>query len=75
MKNLIIASTSTVHGSEFLDYLLDELIVLFENTNDIVFVPFARPGGITHELYTEKVNVAFKKIGKTVKDYMNSVTQ
>lgn len=67
MKNLIIASTSTVHGSEFLDYLLDELIVLFENTNDIVFVPFARPGGITHELYTEKVNVAFKKIGKTVK--------
>jgi dipeptidase E len=67
LKNLIIASTSTVHGGEFLDYLLDELIVLFENTNDIVFVPFARPGGITHELYTEKVNAAFKKIGKTVK--------
>lgn len=67
MKNLIIASTSTVHGSEFLDYLKDELIVLFENTNDIVFVPFARPGGISHELYTEKVNVAFKRIGKSVK--------
>jgi dipeptidase E len=67
LKNLIIASTSTVHGSEFLDYLKDELIVLFENTNDIVFVPFARPGGISHELYTEKVNVAFKRIGKSVK--------
>ncbi|PTM10983.1 MAG: dipeptidase PepE [Bacteroidetes bacterium] len=67
LKNIIIASTSTVHGSDFLDYLLKDLKTLFENTNEIVFIPFARPGGLTHELYTEKVKVAFKKIGISVK--------
>lgn len=67
LKNIIIASTSTVHGSDFLDYLLRDLKILFENTNEIVFIPFARPGGLTHELYTEKVKVAFKKIGISVK--------
>jgi dipeptidase E len=67
LKNLIIASTSTVHGSDFLEYLLNELKVLFENTNQIIFVPYARPGGITHELYTDKVKSVFKKIGKSVK--------
>lgn len=67
LKKLIIASTSTVHGSDFLEYLLNELKVLFENTNQIIFVPYARPGGITHELYTDKVKSVFKKIGKSVK--------
>lgn len=67
MKNLIIASTSTVHGSGFLEYLLDELEVLFKETNEIVFIPYARPGGITHDFYTEKANEAFKQIGKSVK--------
>lgn len=67
MKNIIIASTSTVHGSDFLEYLLEELDILFKNTNEIIFVPYARPGGVTHEFYTDKVNSVFSKIGKSVK--------
>ena len=67
MKNLIIASTSTVHGSDFLEYLLNELDVLFENNDDIVFVPYARPGGVSHDNYTDKAKAVFKKIGKSVK--------
>ena len=67
MKNIIIASTSTVHGSDFLDYLLNELEVLFKNTDDIIFVPYARPGGVSHEFYTDKVKSVFKKIEKSVK--------
>lgn len=67
MKNIIIASTSTVHGSDFLEYLLNELDVHFENTDEITFVPYARPGGVTHELYTDRVKAVFNKIGKTVK--------
>ena len=67
MKNLIIASTSTVHGSDFLEYLLKDIKLLFENTDEIIFVPYARPGGVTHDSYTEKVKEAFNKIGKSVK--------
>ncbi len=67
MKNLIIASTSTVHGSGFLDYLIDELEILFQHTDQILFVPYARPGGVSHELYTNKVRSVFEKIEKSVK--------
>ncbi|WP_455170168.1 dipeptidase PepE [Aegicerativicinus sediminis] len=67
MKNLIVASTSTLHGGNYLDYLLPELRELFENTEEIIFIPFARPGGITHESYTSKAAEAFIKIGKKVK--------
>ena len=66
MKNIIIASTSTVHGSDYLEYLLDELNVFFENAKTILFIPYARPSGISHDTYTEKVKEAFSKINKTV---------
>ncbi len=67
MKNLIIASTSTLHGGGYLDYILPELQVLFKDCNSILFVPYARPGGISHADYTEKVQSAFAKINKTVR--------
>jgi dipeptidase E len=67
MRNLIIASTSTLHGSEYLDYILDELTVFFKEANNILFIPYARPSGMSHESYTEKVVEAFAKINKTVK--------
>ena len=66
MKNIIIASTSTVHGSGYLDYILDELAVFFKDINTILFIPYARPSGITHDAYTEKVKDAFSKINKVV---------
>lgn len=64
MKNIIIASTSTIHGGEPLDYLLDELQGFFKNTSEVLFIPYARPSGITHDEYTSRVNSAFEKIGK-----------
>jgi len=66
MKNLIIASTSTVHGSGYLEYLLDKLALFFKDANTIVFIPYARPSGISHEDYTMKAREAFKKIDKNV---------
>ncbi|MCK8481253.1 dipeptidase PepE [Psychroserpens algicola] len=66
MKNIIIASTSTIHGGEPLDYLLDELQIFFKDTSEVLFIPYARPSGISHEEYTAKVNVAFQKIDKNV---------
>lgn len=67
MKNIIIASTSSLHGSDYLDYLLPELKIHFQHCKTILFIPFARPGGISHEEYTKKVALAFAKINITVK--------
>lgn len=61
IKNLIIASTSTLHGGEYLEYLLDEIATLYTNCESILFIPYARPGGISHEEYTAKVRKAFGK--------------
>jgi dipeptidase E len=67
MKNLIIASTSTLHGGDYLEYLLPELAIHFKNCKSILFIPYARPGGISHEDYTSKVKDAFEKINIDVK--------
>lgn len=66
MKNIIIASTSTVHGTGFLAYILDELKVFFKDVKTILFIPYARPSGISHDEYTEKVSDAFNKIDKNI---------
>ncbi|MBK5212876.1 MAG: dipeptidase PepE [Flavobacteriaceae bacterium] len=64
MKNLIIASTSTVYDGEYLDYLTDEMAKLFKDAGEVIFIPYARPGGMNHDAYTEKAAKAFNKIGK-----------
>ena len=67
MKNIIIASTSTLHESGYLEYLLPELSIHFKNCKTILFIPYARPSGISHEEYTAKAAVAFAKIDIAVK--------
>lgn len=67
MKNILIASTSTLANEEFLDYLLPELEQHFHNCTTILFIPYARPGGISHDDYTAKVAMAFAKINKIAK--------
>ena len=67
MKKMIIASTSTLHGGNYLDYLLPSLEILFKECDEILFIPYARPGGISHDDYTTNVRTAFSKIGKSVK--------
>ena len=64
MKNLLVVSTSTVYGGEYLDYITDEMAELFKDTDEVVFIPYARPGGISHDQYTAKAAEAFNKIGK-----------
>lgn len=66
MKKLIAASTSTIHGSGYLDYLLDKLTLFFQFTETILFIPYARPSGLSHDAYTEIVQKAFKKIDKNI---------
>jgi len=63
MKKMIIASTSTIHGSEYLDYILPELKTFFESIDEVLFIPYARPSGISYADYTEVAAGVFKKIG------------
>lgn len=67
MRKLIIASTSTVHGGEYLDYLFPTLKKHFNNLKTLLFIPYARPGGITHDEYTKIVSKAFQKLNISVK--------
>ena len=64
---MIIASTSTIHGGNYLEYLLPILENHFKDCQEILFIPYARPGGISHDDYTTTVRSAFAKINKTVK--------
>lgn len=65
--NIILASTSTLFGGNYLEYLRSEIQNLFRETDEIIFVPFARPGGISHQEYTEKARQFFAELNIKVK--------
>jgi dipeptidase E len=67
MKKLIIASTSTIHGSGYLEYLLPTLATFFANVKTILFIPYARPGGVSYKEYTKIAEKAFATINMAVK--------
>lgn len=67
MKKLIIASTSTLYKGTYLGYLQQELEVLFRDVEEVLFIPYARPGGISHENYTKMAAKAFNNIGKNLR--------
>jgi len=79
MKNILLASTSTLFGTSYLAYLEDEIIELYKGIDEIVFIPFARPGGISHDDYAQKAQSFFDTIGIKVKglhtfpDYANAI--
>lgn len=67
MKNAILASTSTLHGQSYLEYILPVVRGHFEDCKEVIFIPFARPGGISHEEYTITVAHAFESIDLKIK--------
>jgi dipeptidase E len=64
MTNCILASTSTIYGGTYLDYLFDSLKDLFKETDEVVFIPYARPSGISYDEYAGIAAKAFDQIGK-----------
>jgi dipeptidase E len=64
MKNILLASTSTLFGEAYLAYLREEIQQLFKDTSQVVFIPYARPSGISHEEYTRIAAEFFKDLGK-----------
>ena len=67
MKNICLASTSTVHGKPYLSYLLPTMEEVFQGIDEIVFVPYAQPGGMSHDEYTAKAQEGFDPLNIKVK--------
>ena len=65
--NIIIASTSTVYGGDYLDYLNPQLKDLYKGVDEIVFIPYARPSGMSYDEYTAIARKKFEGMGIKVK--------
>ena len=59
---MIVASTSTLYGGGYLEYLMPVLSKFLENVSSLLFVPYARPGGMSHDDYTDRVRYAFQPL-------------
>lgn len=55
---ILTASTSTLHGSGYLEYIIDDA-ANFLNSDEIIFIPYARPSGVTYDEYTAIPQKAF----------------
>ncbi|MDX1544788.1 MAG: dipeptidase PepE [Christiangramia sp.] len=67
MTHAILASTSTLHAQDYLEYLIPHLPELYKGIEEVLFIPYAKPGGISHHEYTEKASEAFSRAGIKVK--------
>lgn len=65
-KKILLASTSTVYGGTYLSYLRDEIADFFQGIDEILFVPYARPSGISHDEYTQVAQKGFSSVGKKI---------
>lgn len=57
---ILAASTSTVYGSGYLEYILEDA-VRFLDADEVLFIPYARPSGVTYDEYTQAPGKAFGK--------------
>ena len=76
MIKAILASTSTLHNQDYLEYLIPHLPELYKDVKEVLFIPYARPGGISHKEYTAKAAEAFSKTGlklKGINEFQNPV--
>lgn len=62
-RNLLIVSTSSVYGKPYLEYMATDIQAFFSGVKEVVFIPYARPGGITYDEYTAKAKAAFNNMG------------
>lgn len=67
MKKIWLASTSTIYGSDYLAYLMEDLALFFKDQTEILFIPYAQPSGLSYEAYTEVAQKGFLPIKKQIK--------
>lgn len=63
ISRLLLLSTSTVHGSGYLDYCADDVAEFLSPVPRVLFIPYARPSGISHAKYTRRTREQFTTMG------------
>lgn len=53
MRRILLFSTSTVHGTGYMEYAVPYIDDFLGDNHEILFVPYARPGGISHDQYAD----------------------
>ena len=66
-SRLLIISTSKIHGSEYMEYIAEEVKDFLGNKRELLFIPYAQPSGISYDEYTRFPKEALKNFGITVK--------
>ena len=61
-RNLLLISNSTLYGSGYLDHCDLEIKNFLSNKKNVLFIPYARPNGISHDEYTNIARKRFKKM-------------
>ena len=69
MKKMLLASTSIIYGQKYLEYLLEDIKILFSGCEKIIFIPYAQPSGISHIEYTNKAKKVFESLNLNILDY------
>lgn len=60
MRNLLLISSSRCHPHGYLDHCEEQVRQLFEGIDEIIFVPFARPSGMSLDAYTKTARDRFQ---------------
>lgn len=64
---LLLASSSRCHPQGYLDHGETEFRRLFADVSEVLFVPYARPGGRSHAEYTAAARERFERAGQRLK--------
>lgn len=62
-QRLLLVSSSRCHPHKYLDHCEAEMRRLFAGVREVLFVPYARPSGNTHDQYTAVARGRFEKMG------------
>jgi dipeptidase E len=62
-QRVLLLSTSAVHGSGFLEYCRSVIADHFAGCERVLFIPYASPGGLPPDEYTELVSGAVEPMG------------
>jgi dipeptidase E len=63
MRRVLLLSTSTVHGGGYLEYAVPYLRQFLGDVGSVLFVPYARPSGISHDRYASLFHEPMTRAG------------
>jgi dipeptidase E len=66
MSKILLLSTSSVHSTPYLEYCTPLLEQYYSGIKELLFIPYARPSGLSWEEYTAKCAARFRKMDISV---------